>query len=156
RLVVVDAADEGRFTVCRERELEAECARADLAAARELGPPLGPGGSGACKHPRRAGFGVVDVAADERECAVCRQGDGLAEPAVAPLVRGCELRAVLAPVRAGAGEDPCGAEIVVVLFGADERRVAVCGQRDAAAERARAAFVVGCQLLALLCPGRAC
>src|SRR5438876_4475500 len=120
-----------------------------------LGPCWGPGGSDAREHPRRAGFRVVDVTADECERAVGRQGDGLAEPAVARFAGGGELRAALAPGRAGAGEDPRGAEIVVVLFGADERRVAVRGQRDAAAERARAAFVVGCQLLALLRPGRA-
>jgi len=69
-LVVVCASDQSRAAVGRERELEGERPGADLAAARELGPLLEPGGTGAREDPGCTGFRVVDVSADERERAV--------------------------------------------------------------------------------------
>src|SRR5439155_240801 len=128
----------------------AERAGAGLAAAGELRALLGPDAAGAGERPRRPHIGVVGGAADKGGVAIGRQRHAPAEPAGAGLAAAGELRALLGPDAAGAGERPGRAHIGVVGGAADQGGVAIGGQRHALAEQAGAGLAAAGQLRALL------
>src|SRR4029077_14472204 len=114
-----------------------------------------PAGARAREHPHGPVEEVVARRADERRIAVGRQRHAVTEFAVAQLFGAGELRALLAPGDAGAGEHPGRPETAVVRPAADERGLTVRGQRDAATEVTMAFLVAGLELRALLAPGDA-
>src|SRR5207249_3189868 len=107
-----------------------------------------PCGPRAGEDPRRADAPPVSGIAYERRVAVGRQRDRAAEEVGAFASAEFELR-LLAPRRAAAREDPRGARFAGVARAADERRIAIVGECDAAADVAFAAYVAGNQLFAL-------
>ncbi len=122
--------------------------------AGQLRPLLGPHPARAREHPRRALRAVVVPAADQRGVAVGGERDEDAELAVVLFAAG-ELRSLLAPRPARAGEGPRRARGGVVLGPADQRGVAVGRERDARAEFAFSGLAGAGELSALLGPGRA-
>src|SRR3954468_13081872 len=139
--VVVRAADQGRVYVGGEGDSGADLPVFGLLAGAEFRPLLRPGAPVAAEDPRGAETRSVAVCADEHRCAVGRDGDRAAEAAVAALVLCRQLRARLRPAPAGAEEGPDGAAAAVVRGAADDRGVAVGGERDGAAEAGVAALV---------------
>src|SRR5262249_19571611 len=124
---VVDvAADQRDAAVGGQRDAAAaDVPRADLFGAAEPGARPAPRRAGARERPNAADGGGGGPGADGREVAVGGQRDGVAQLPAAGLAAAGELGPLLRPRRAGAREHPRGADFVVVVAAADQRRVAV-------------------------------
>src|SRR5262249_16875527 len=122
------------------RDAYAEGAAADLPAGGELSALLRPGRTGARELPRRPNFVVVAGTSDQPGIPVGGERDGVAEVARPGLAGTRELRALLRPGRGRAREPPRRSDPVssralwVVVVAADQRGVAVAGERDIQAE----------------------
>ncbi len=106
------------------------------------------------ERQRRAGVGFVAGRPGERGGVVRREGDRPAEGLAGTGFFGCELRTLLGPRTAFAGERPRRPERRPVVRAADQREVAVGRQRGAVAEVTGAGAIFGGELRPLLSPSR--
>jgi hypothetical protein len=111
-------------------------ARAALAAAHELGTLLLPAGAAFREDRGGAEAAFVGRCARERGLAVAGQGHGGTELTGAGLIRAGELRALLHPSARFPLQHEDRARAFGVLARADERRLAVGREGDAAPEQA--------------------
>ena len=152
------AADQRGASVARDRHLPALLGGAAGAGSDELRALLAPDTVGAREHPRRPHVAVVVRPADHGRPAVPGQGHAppLAAHGAPPLAghaedaRTRELWALLAPDTVGAREHPGRTDTIVVAPIADQRGLAIPGQRKAALAPSRAG-----QVSAVLAPDAA-
>src|SRR5262249_59813606 len=101
--VVGGSADQGRVTVCGERDAGAEFAFSDMgefpfsdvAGADEFWSLLGPGRAREGEHPGRPRVAGVVARTDQRRAAVGRERNAVAESAESDRARAGEFRALL-------------------------------------------------------------
>ena len=150
--VVGKPADDRGVAVARQRDRVALLGGSHSAAADQLRALLAPHPAAAGEDPRRSGAAVVAGPAHDRGVAVGGQRDRIALLGGSHSAAADELRALLAPHPAAAGEDPRRSGAAVVGVPAHDRGVAVGGQRDRIALHGGSHSAAADQLRALLAP----
>ena len=151
-LAVGDRPDQCRVAAGTECDAPAEATAAlQFRSAGQLAALFTPAGARARKRPRRARVFIIAGRADERHVAGRRERDRPAEMTAAQLFAAGQAGLLDEP-RGRARERPHGADVAVIGGSADERRLPVAGQCDAAPEAAARRFDAARQLSSELRP----